>query len=70
MSYPINDIFEGIADLLLAHGISLHSHYTPEMNMADTYIRYGGYTYKLRYVNGELNGIFRLARKEEEDGKD
>lgn len=70
MSYPINDIFEGTADLLLAHGIPLHSCYTPEMNMADTYISYGGFTYKLRYVNGELNDIFRLPRKEFEDDQD
>lgn len=70
MSYPINDIFEGTADLLLVHGIPLNNYYTPEMNMADTYISYGRFTYKLRYVNGELNGIFRLPSKEDEDGQD
>lgn len=70
MSYPINDIFEGTADLLLRIGVPLYNHYTPEMNMADTYISYGGFTYKLRYVDGELNDIFRLPRKEKEDGQD
>lgn len=72
MSHPINDIFEGTADLLLEHGIPLHSHYTLEMDMVDTYISYGGFTYKLRYVDGKLNGIgiFRLPRKEEDNGQD
>lgn len=70
MNYPINDIFEGTAELLLKHGIPLHSHYTPELNMVDTYISYGGFTYKLRDVEGKLNGIFRLPRKEDDNGKD
>ena len=68
MSHPINDIFEGVADLLLEHGILLHSHDTPELNMVDTYISYGNYTYKLRYVAGELCGVFRLVKKEAEHG--
>lgn len=70
MNYPINDVFEGTGDLLLEHGIPLNSHYTPEMNMLDTYISYGRFTYKLRYVDGKLSGIFRLPRKEDDNGKD
>ena len=68
MSYPINDIFEGTADLLLEHGILLQSYDTPELNMVDTYISYGGYTYKLRYVAGELRDIYRFGKKESDNG--
>ena len=60
MGYPIDDIFEGVADLLLEHGEFMNNCFTEELHMADTYISYRHRVYKLRYVGGELCEIFRL----------
>ena len=69
MSYPINDIFEGTADLLMKNGkVELSTHNLDELE-ADIYIKYGGYTYLIVYIGGVLHSITR-GDKEVNHGQD
>lgn len=73
MSYPINEIYEGVAELLLKHGKHIFLSYTQELLMTDNYVKYGERIYKIRYVAGELCDIYRLpsnSPKEVNNGKD
>lgn len=69
MSYPINDVFEGVSDLLLKHGISKFTSFNGDTGTEDNYLKYGGYNYLVTYVNGDLHTITRLKREENSDGK-
>ena len=62
MDYPINDIFEGTGDLLIKHGEILRNIHLGARER-DVYLNYGGYTYLLRYVGGELRDITRTDLK-------
>lgn len=62
MSYPINDIFEGVADLLREHGASKFSTFNGDEGREDNYLKYGGYNYLVVYVNSELSSITRTER--------
>ena len=62
MNYPINDIFEGVADLLLEHGTSKYTTFNGDEGREDNYIKYGDYNYLLVYVNGQLRSINRRER--------
>lgn len=73
MSYPINDIYEVVADLLLKHGKHIFLSYDQNLRMTDNYIKYGERTYKIRYVAGELCDIYRfpvIHQKEDDNGQD
>ena len=67
MSYPINDVFESVSDLLMEHGqIELSIHNVDE-NSADIHIDYGEYKYHACYSDGVLCAISRV-KKEVEHG--
>lgn len=59
MSYPINEIFEGVGDLLLQHGVVELSTHNMDDGRADIYIKYGSYNYHVVYIDGELISINR-----------
>ena len=68
MSYPINDIFEGTADLLENHGVLELSTHNLDDGRAELYIKYGGYNYLVVYIDGTLSSINRRER-EDDHGK-
>lgn len=68
MSYPINGIFEGVADLLKEHGTSKYTTFNGDEGREENYFKYGGYNYLVVYVNGELSSISRRER-EVDNGK-
>lgn len=59
MSYPINDIFEGVADLLQEHGISKFTTFNGDEGKEENYLKYGGYNYLIVYIGGTLSSITR-----------
>ena len=69
MSYPINDIFEGTADLLMKHGVSKYTTFNGDGSREDNYLKYGSYNYLVVYVNGKLQSITRQNREENEHGQ-
>ena len=68
MSYPINDVFEGVADLLQKHGTSKFTSFNGDTGTEDNYLKYGGYNYLVTYVNDDLQTITRLKREENNNG--
>lgn len=63
MNYPINDIFEGVGDLLMKQGqIELSIHNIDE-NSADIYIDYDGYKYHACYSDGVLYALSRVKKE-------
>ncbi len=62
MSYPINDIFEGVGELLLKHGEKDLETHDIESGRSAFYIKYGGYYYRMIDVSGEIRLIERVTR--------
>ena len=67
MSYPINEIFDGVADLLMVHGKHQPTTYNGYACRETKYVKYGGYDYEIVYVDDELQTISRI--KEVSNGK-
>lgn len=59
MGYPINDIFEGVSDLLLIHGKPQTITYNGYAGRETKHVKYDGYHYEIVYVNDELQTITR-----------
>lgn len=60
MDYPINDIFEGVGELLGQHGEIQLSNHDIERLVCTMYVRYSDYTYRLTYCDGVLTDINRI----------
>lgn len=69
MGYHINDVFEGVGDLLLKQGTSKFTTFRGDTGTENNYLKYGGYNYLVTYVNGDLQTITRLKIEENSDGK-
>ena len=70
MSYPINDIFEGTADLLLEHGTDVELWLDKgDTNKMFYHINYGYFHYLVVYKDGKLQSITR-CEKEDDNGQD
>ena len=62
MSYPINDIFEGVGGLLMKHGKRDLETHDIDLGRSDIYLDYGGYRYHVVDLAGELCTITRIKR--------
>ena len=60
MSYPINDIFEGVGDLLQKHGKTVLSTHDLDTLSDVIFVQYGDYSYTLIYRDGILYSIDRI----------
>ena len=67
MSYPINDIFEGVGDLLQRHGKTVLSTRNLDLT-SEIFVQYGDYSYILTYREGVLYSIHRMEVTD--NGKD
>lgn len=63
MNYPINDIFEGVGDLLMKHGVIELSVHNLDENTADIHIDYGEYKYHAVYIDGVLYSLSRIKKE-------
>lgn len=68
MNYPINEVFEGTAELLLKHGERDVESHDVESGRSDIYVNYGGYKYHIVDIAGKIATITRI--KESNYGKD
>ena len=70
MIYPINDIFEGVGDLLVIHGVVELRIFDNDQQQENVYITYGGYHYMAIYIAGDLHSIKRMRKDVNVNGQD
>ena len=74
---PCDDIFDGLAELLIKNGETKHNAYSRSRNCDDGVIeihtvetwdiKYGGYMYLLKAHDAEVDSIRRVQIEESED---